>query len=132
MQSRRSPIRVLLVEDHEIVRRALRELLSLGGEIDVVGEARTAMDALSEAIRLEPGVVLLDLRLPDGSGIDVCSRIRESVPEAQVLILTSHDDATARDAAVTAGAAGYLLKDLDPSGLRQAILDIADGHHWTV
>jgi two-component system response regulator DevR len=127
-----APVRVLLVEDHDIVRRALRSLLVDTGGIDVVGEARTAADGLNEAIRLEPGVVLLDLRLPDGSGIDVCARIRESVPASQVLILTSHEDPAARDAAVAAGAAGYLLKDLDPTGLRRAIFDVAAGHLWTV
>ncbi len=132
MQANLSPIRVLLVEDHEIVRRALREILTIGGEIDIVGEARSAAEGVREAIRVEPGVVLLDLRLPDGSGIDVCAQILATVPATKVLILTSHDDAEARSAAAAAGAVGYLLKDLDPTGLRQAILDVAAGQRWMI
>lgn len=132
MQPNLRPVRVLLVEDHDVVRRALRQILSIGGEIDIVGEARSGADGVREAIRLEPRVVLLDLRLPDRSGIDVCAQILASVPATQVLILTSHDDAEARTAAAAAGAAGYLLKDLDPSGLRRAIVAVDAGQTWTV
>jgi two-component system, NarL family, response regulator DevR len=122
-----SPVPVLLVEDHDMVRRALRELLTDGGDVEVIGEARTAGDGIREAVRLLPRVVLLDLRLPDGSGIDACAAIRAQAPDTQVLILTSHDDQGARDAAAAAGAAGYVLKELDPAALRQAIRDAAEG-----
>jgi two-component system response regulator DevR len=121
------PIQVLLVEDHNMVRRALRDLLTEQGDIVVVGEARMAREGVQQAVRLQPDVVLLDLRLPDASGIDACAEIHALVPATRVLILTSHDDVRAREEAAAAGAAGYVLKDLDPSGLRRAILEVSHG-----
>ncbi len=127
MEPRRSAVSVVLVEDHDAVRRALHALLAEGGDIDILGEARTAAEGEAESLRLAPAVVLMDVRLPDGSGIDACARIRAQLPSTRVLMLTSHDDPAARREAAAAGASGYLLKELDPAGLRQAILDVAGG-----
>lgn len=103
-------ISVYLLDDHEIVRRGLRGLLAEEGDIDVVGESATARAALREIPVLRPHVAVLDVRLPDGSGIEVCRELRSSVPETHALILTSYDDDDALFAAIMAGASGYLLK----------------------
>ena len=103
-------ISVYLLDDHEIVRRGLRGLLAEEGDIDVVGESATARAALREIPVLRPDVAVLDVRLPDGSGIEVCRELRSSVPETHALILTSYDDDDALFAAIMAGASGYLLK----------------------
>ena len=89
------PIRLLLVDDHEIVRVGLKAGFQRSRTIDVVGEAATAAEAVAECTRLKPDLVLLDVRLPDGSGIDVCREIRTTCPETRVLFLTSYSDASA-------------------------------------
>src|SRR5437588_4569673 len=106
------PIRVFLLDDHEIVRRGLADLLETEPGITVVGEAGTAAEALNRIPAALPDVAVLDARLPDGSGIDVCRDIRSSMPAVRCLILTSYDDNDAVFAAVMAGAAGYLLKEI--------------------
>jgi two-component system, NarL family, response regulator DevR len=121
------PIRVFLVDDHEIVRRGLVDLLDSTPDMVVVGEAGNATDALHRIPAVRPDVAVLDGRLPDGSGIDVCREIRSSLPETQCLILTSYDDDEALFAAVMAGAAGYLLKEIDGASLTQAIRTVAAG-----
>jgi len=122
-----SPVlNVLLVDDHEIVRRGLRSVLRQPG-IVVAGEAGTVAQGVEQAVRLEPDVVVMDLRLPDGSGIEACREIRARVPKAKVLILTSYADEDALFSAVMAGASGYVLKDLDPSRLTEAIRTIGAG-----
>jgi two-component system, NarL family, response regulator DevR len=118
-------LEVLIVDDHELVRRALRQVLPQDERIKISGEAATVRHAVDEALRLRPHVVVMDLRLPDGSGIEACRRIREQAPEVQVLILTSLDDAVTRLEAERAGAAGYVLKDLDLTDLRDSILALA-------
>jgi len=125
--SRSGPCRVLLVDDHEIVRRGVRTILSGQAGIEVVGEAGTVAGAVEATARLRPDVVVLDLRLPDGSGVEACRRIREQQPGVGVLMLTSYADEDALFAAVMAGAAGYVLKDLDPTQLRDAILTVGSG-----
>jgi DNA-binding NarL/FixJ family response regulator len=112
-------IRLLLVDDHEVVRLGLRTLFEKSGSIEVVGEAGSAKDAVSEAHRLRPAVVLMDLRLPDASGITACRDILSRAPETRVLFLTSYSDDDAVRATVLAGAAGYLLKEIG----RQALID---------
>jgi two-component system response regulator DevR len=112
-------IRLLLVDDHEVVRLGLRTLFAKADGIDVVGEAGTAKDAVTEANRLRPKVVLMDLRLPDGSGITACRDILSRAPDTRVLFLTSYSDDDAVRATVLAGAAGYLLKEIG----RQALID---------
>ncbi len=121
------PITVFLLDDHEIVRRGVADLLESAPDITVVGEAGTAAQALARIPALKPQVAVLDARLPDGSGIDVCRDIRSAMPEVRCLILTSYDDNDAIFAAVMAGAAGYLLKEIRGTSLLDAIRQVAAG-----
>lgn len=122
-----TPIRVFLLDDHEIVRRGIADLLSAAEDMEVVGEAGTAAEALRRIPAARPDVALLDGRLPDGSGIDVCREIRSSYPDIGCLILTSYDDDEALFAAVVAGAAGYLLKEIRGSSLLDGIRQVNAG-----
>jgi two-component system response regulator DevR len=122
------PITVFLLDDHEIVRRGIVDLLDAAPDISVVGDAGTAAQALARITALRPQVAVLDGRLPDGSGIDVCREIRSSLPETRCIILTSYDDDDAILASVMAGAAGYLLKEIKGSNLVDAIRQVAAGH----
>ena len=119
--------RVFLVDDHEIVRRGLRELLETVSDFEVVGEAGTAAEARARIPAARPDVAIFDARLPDGSGIDVCREIRSRYPSTKALILTSFDDERALSSAILAGAAGYLLKDIKGNGLIEAIRAVASG-----
>lgn len=120
-------IRVYLLDDHEIVRRGLRELLELETDIEIVGESGSAEEAVRRIPALRPDVAILDARLPDGSGIDVCRQVRAVDPRIAGLILTSFDDEQALTAAVLAGAAGYLLKDIIGADLVATIRAVARG-----
>jgi len=120
-------IRVFLLDDHEIVRRGIADLLEADPELSVVGEAGTAAEALRRIPAVRPDVAVLDARLPDGSGIDVCRDIRSAHPEIRCLILTSYDDNDAIFAAVMAGASGYLLKEIRGNSLVDAIRQVAAG-----
>ena len=120
-------IRVFLLDDHEIVRRGIADLLAGEADIEVVGEAGTAAEALARIPAVRPDVAVLDARLPDGSGIDVCREIRSARPQTQCIILTSYDDDDAIFAAVMAGAAGYLLKEVRGLSLVEAIRQVAQG-----
>jgi DNA-binding NarL/FixJ family response regulator len=115
------PIRVFLVDDHEIVRRGIADLLDAEPDIEVVGEAGTAAQARARIAATRPDVAVLDVRLPDGSGIDVCRDIRSSQPSVRCLILTAYDDDDALRAAVIAGASGYVLKDIRGSRLIESV-----------
>jgi len=119
--------RVVLVDDHAVVRRGLIDLLSERPEITVVGEAGSVAQAIEVVAVTRPDVVVMDLRLPDGSGVEACREIREQLPETKVLMLTSHADQNALFAAVMAGASGYLLKDLNPRAIQDAVLTVAQG-----
>ncbi len=121
------PIRVFLLDDHEIVRRGIAKLIGAENDIVVVGEAGTAAEALVRIPTVPVDVAILDARLPDGSGIDVCRDVRSANPEIHCLILTSYDDDQALFAAVMAGAAGYLLKEIRGSSLVDAIRQVAAG-----
>ncbi len=121
------PIRVFLLDDHEIVRRGLIDLLSAVDDFEVVGEAGTAEEARHRILAVKPDVAVLDARLPDGSGIDVCRDIRSALPSTYCLILTSYDDQDAVLASVLAGASGYVLKEVRGSGLIDAIRQVALG-----
>src|ERR1700721_67320 len=114
------PLKVLLVDDHHIVRAGLRTIISRAG-IEVVGEAGTAAAAIEEAARLEPDVVLMDVRLPDGSGVTACREIRAANPRIRVLFLTAFEDDSALLATAFASASGYLLKEIAAENLIQAI-----------
>lgn len=118
---------VYLLDDHEIVRRGLRELLELEDDIQVVGESGSAEEAVRRIPALRPHVAVLDARLPDGSGIEVCRAIRSVDNGIAGLILTSFDDEQALTAAVLAGAAGYLLKDIRGQDLVAAVRTVAAG-----
>jgi two-component system, NarL family, response regulator DevR len=120
-------IRVFLLDDHEVVRRGLRELLEAQGDIEVVGEAGLAAEAAHRAPALRPDVAILDARLPDGSGIDAAREIRSVDPSIQVLILTSYEDDEALFAAIMAGAAGYVLKQIKGTDLVDAVRRVAEG-----
>ena len=120
-------VSLMLVDDHEVVRAGLRTLLSASGLIDFVGEAGTVAEAVALALERRPNVVLMDLRLPDGSGVEACREILSEAPEVRVLFLTSYSDAEAVTSTVLAGAAGYVLKDIGHLALLRAILDTAEG-----
>jgi two-component system response regulator DevR len=123
----REVIRVFLVDDHELVRRGIGELLSLEPDIEIVGEASTVGQAESRIAATHPDVAVLDVRLPDGSGIDLCREVRSRNPGTTCLMLTAYDDDDAIRAAVLAGASGYVLKDIRGSGLVDAIRAVAAG-----
>jgi len=120
-------IRVYLLDDHEVVRRGLREMLEQESDIEVIGESGSAVDAAHRIPALRPDVAVLDGRLPDGSGIDVCRDIRSVDPTIQALILTSYEDDEALFAAIMAGAAGYVLKQIRGTDLIDAIRRVAAG-----
>ncbi|HVQ89218.1 MAG TPA: response regulator transcription factor, partial [Actinomycetes bacterium] len=121
------PIRVFLLDDHEVVRRGLKDLLEADGDIEVVGEAGLVAEALRRLPTLRPHVAVLDGRLPDGSGIDVCRELRSNYPDVATIILTSYDDDEALFAAIMAGAAGYVLKQIRGNDLVDAVRRVAAG-----
>ena len=120
-------IRVYLLDDHEVVRQGLRALLEGAGGIEVVGESGSAEEAAARIPATRPHVAVLDGRLPDGSGIEVCRTVRAVDPTIQALILTSYDDDEALFAAIMAGAAGYVLKEIRGTDLVDTIRRVADG-----
>jgi two-component system response regulator DevR len=120
-------IRVYLLDDHEVVRHGLREMLEREGDIEIVGESGSAVDAEHRIPALRPDVAVLDGRLPDGSGIDVCRAVRSVDPAINALILTSYEDDEALFAAIMAGAAGYVLKQIKGTDLVDAIRRVAAG-----
>ncbi len=126
-KSATAPIRVFLLDDHEIVRRGVRELLEGQPDIIVVGEAGTAAAALARIPALRPNVAVLDVRLPDGDGVSVCREIRSQLPEVACLMLTSFGDDEALFDAVMAGAAGYVLKQIRGTDLVGAVRTVASG-----
>jgi len=125
--SAKPTINLVLVEDSELVRVGLRTLLGTEPGIRVVGEAGSVASGLETCARLEPDIVLLDIRLPDGTGFDACRQILKRLPDTRVLILTSVVDDSMVDEAIRAGANGYLLKEIDGRGLINAIRDVAAG-----
>lgn len=120
-------IRVFLVDDHEVVRRGIADLINAEADLEVVGEASTARQAVARVAATLPDVAVLDVRLPDGSGIDVCRAIRSKNPTVQCLIFTAFDDDEATYAAVLAGASGYVLKDIRGQRLIESIRRVALG-----
>jgi DNA-binding NarL/FixJ family response regulator len=119
--------RVFLLDDHEVVRRGIRDLLESEDDLEVVGEAGTAEEAYGRIPATTPDVAVLDMRLPDGDGIDVCREIRSRHPEIACIMLTSFADDDAVYAAILAGAAGYLLKQVRGNDLIEAIRKVAAG-----
>ncbi|KXK59874.1 LuxR family transcriptional regulator [Micromonospora rosaria] len=120
-------IRVFLLDDHEVVRRGLADLLTSSGDIEVVGESGSAQEAARRIPALRPDVAILDARLPDGNGIDVCRDVRAVDSSIKGLILTSYEDDEALFAAIMAGAAGYVLKQIRGTDLVDAVRRVAAG-----
>ncbi|MGW7566108.1 response regulator [Streptomyces tendae] len=121
------PIRVFLLDDHEVVRRGVRDLLDDEPDITVTGEAGTVEQALVRVPALRPQVAVLDVRLPDGEGVSVCRELRSRMPELACLMLTSFDDEEALLDSIMAGAAGYVLKQIQGSDLVTAVRTVAAG-----
>jgi len=120
-------VRVFVVDDQEIVRRGVIDLCEAEPDIEVVGEAGTAAQARARISATNPDVVLMDMRLPDGNGIDVCRDVRSENPEIRCIILTAYDDDEAINAAVLAGASGYVLKEVRGNRLIENIRTVAAG-----
>jgi two-component system response regulator DevR len=120
-------IRVFLLDDHEIVRRGIADLINREADLEVVGEGATAAQGVSRIAATAPDVAVLDVQLPDGSGIDVCRDIRSANPAVKCLILTAYGDDDAIRSAVLAGAAGYVLKDIRGQNLLESIRRVAAG-----
>ena len=121
------PLRVMVVDDHEVVRQGLVALLSRRDGFEVVAEAGTVAEAVANAKRFEPDLVVLDVRLPDGSGIEACREIRSELPATKVVMLTSYPDEEAVLSAIIAGASGYLLKQVRGRDLVNALESVGRG-----
>jgi two-component system, NarL family, response regulator DevR len=122
-----APRTLLVVDDHEVVRQGLVALLDRRTGFQVVAEAGTVAEALEQARRFQPDLVVMDVRLPDGSGIEACREIRSELPNTRVVMLTSYPDEDAVLAAIVAGASGYLLKQVRARDLVAALETVADG-----
>lgn len=120
-------VRIMLVDDHEVVRMGLRTLLERRDDFSVVGEASDVAEAITTARRTEPDVVVMDIRLPDGSGVEACREIRGERPDTKVIMLTSYADDEAVYGSIMAGASGYLLKQTRGQELASAIERVARG-----
>src|SRR6478609_5030099 len=120
-------IRIFLLDDHEVVRRGIAELLGLESDMEIVGEAGTVDEAMTRIRAAQPDVAVLDVRLPDGSGVEVCRDVRTEMPETRCLMLTSFADDEALFDAIMAGASGYVLKDIRGAELLGAVREVAAG-----
>lgn len=123
------PVRVFVLDDHELIRRGVRDLLDADPGIVVVGESGSAAEAIRRIPALRPDVALLDVRLPDGTGMQVCRAVRARDPRIRVLIVTSYDDEESRTEAFLAGAAGFVLKEVRGHDLTSAVRRVAAGEH---
>jgi DNA-binding NarL/FixJ family response regulator len=123
-----SKTRLLIIDDRETVRQALEDRLSHAPEIELVGSAASTEEGVQAVCALSPDVVLLEIKMADGTGLDACRRITEAVPSANVIVLTSYMDDAERQAAFQAGASSYLLKDIDSERLIRAIESIRRNH----
>jgi two-component system, NarL family, response regulator DevR len=121
------PLRLLVVDDHEVVRQGLVSLLDRRANLQVVAEAATVAEAIEQAHRQQPDLIVMDVRLPDGSGIEACRDIRAEMPETRVVMLTSYPDEEAVMSAIIAGASGYLLKQIRARDLVNALEAVGRG-----
>lgn len=120
-------IRLLLVDDHEIVRMGLATALGYNDEFQVIGNAGTMAEAISQALTLKPDVIIMDVRLPDGTGIEACREILSECPQIKVIMLTSYADEEAVIASVIAGASGFVMKEVGSQAICQAVITVAEG-----
>lgn len=120
-------ISVFLLDDHEMVRRGLRDILSLEDDIDVIGEAGTVNDGVRGIVAKKPDVALVDIVLPDGNGVEVCEALRQYAPDVRILVLTSFSDDDTLFAAINAGAAGYVLKRVSSNELINSVRGVHEG-----
>src|SRR5215212_6366065 len=127
MQPVSRPVRVFLVDDHEVVRRGVAEVLEDDPDLTVAGEAGSVAEALARVPAVRPDVVVIDMRLPDGDGAELCRELRERVPGLRCLVLTSYSEQDALDAAIRAGASGFLLKQVRGPALVSAVRRVAGG-----
>ena len=124
-----APIRVFIADDSELVRRGVASVLSSaeGGRVEVVGECASAGTVLEGCLRTQPDVVLLDIRFPDGTGLEACRQLGQALPSVRVIMLTSYSNDGYLYEAIAAGAQGYLMKEIDPAGLLRAVEDVFEG-----
>ncbi len=122
-----SGLRVMIVDDHEVVREGLRSLFNRRNDMQVVAEAGTVAEAVQQALRHRPNVIVMDVRLPDGSGVEACRDIRAEMPDTRVIMLTSYADDEAVFSSILAGASGYLLKQIRGQQLAEAVEAVARG-----
>lgn len=129
MSTPKNSVRILLVDDSELVRRGIKTVLTAHASpvFTVVGEAGSVAEAVTECLRLKPDIVLLDIRLPDGTGFVACRKILQQLPDTKVIVLTSHANDNFVYEAVIAGVQGYLMKEIDPPALLQALTSVAEG-----
>ena len=121
-------LRVFLVDDHEVVRRGVAELLNEEEDLDVIGQASSVSEALARIPALRPDVAVLDIRLPDGNGVELCRELRSRLPDLNCLMLTSFTDEQAMMDAILAGAGGYVIKDIKGMDLISAVRTVGAGH----
>lgn len=124
------PIRILIADDHQLLREGIRNFLSLEPDFEIIGEAANGEEAIARTIELRPDVLLLDINMPKASGIEVASRLKESCPAVRILALTIHDDQNYMMNMIQSGAAGYLLKDVEPSMMVQAVRRVYAGESY--
>ena len=124
------PIRILIADDHPLLRQGIRNFLSLEPDFQIVGEAVDGEDAVAQAKALLPDILLLDINMPKANGIQVAQQLKECLPEVRILALTIHDDENYMMEMIRSGAAGYLLKDIEPSMMVQAIRRVAAGESY--
>jgi two-component system response regulator DevR len=122
-----SPLRIFLVDDHEVVRRGVRDMLEVEEDFEVVGDAGSVEEAIHRVAATRPDVAVLDVRLPDGSGVELCRELRSTYPDIACLMLTSFDDDEALFEAIVAGASGYVLKQVKGSDIVNAIRQVGAG-----
>lgn len=124
------PIKILIADDHALLRQGIKNVLELESDLVVIGEAADGDEAISRSIDLEPDILLLDINMPRTNGLEVTRRLHESSPSLKVVILTIHDDENYVVEVIKAGAAGYLLKDVEPGMLVKAIRTVYEGESF--
>lgn len=124
------PIRILIADDHPLLRQGIRNFLSLEPDFEIIGEAGDGEEAIAKATALQPDVLLLDINMPKANGIEVAARLKETRPAIRIMALTIHDDENYMMKMIQSGAAGYLLKDVEPSMMVQAIRRVSLNWSW--